>query len=828
MPPCAADVRVGATGTIQTENASLKDCQNVSAEQNRLAEAERERLLEEALDMLDFPQVRKQLASETTFPRAGGMALSLTPSYNANEVARLHEETAEAAALLQEGSDIALRAVDDVSAPTARAAKGGLLTGHELLAIAEMLDVQGRARTRVLSFGDSAPILAAIASGISDLSVLRRRIAGSIGQMGEVLDGASPGLRPLRRSVRQAYESAANALARVVESPGGAEALQDSVVSIRSDRLVVQVKANHRHRVPGVVHGASNTGATLFVEPFATVELGNRWRELVLEEQRETERVLWELSEFVGQAAGEIESGVEAATRLDFIMARARYGARSESAALPVDDVGDAIRLTQARHPLLGGEAVPVNLRVGPGWTGLVVTGPNMGGKTAALKTVGLLAVMHQCGMPIPAEGGSALPVFDGMFADIGDLQDIQQSASSFGSHVRNLAAILRHATQRSLVLLDELGASTDPDEGSAIAKAVLNRVASLGAWSIATTHHRSVAVHAEPAPGLSNASVELDPVTLRPTYHITPGVPGRSYAIAVAEQVGLPREILDDARSLMEPQHVLFEDWLLELQASRRNLKERIELADRAQAEAEASRRELESKLEELEASRADVLLEARKDIESKYEEARRGLRRARAALSWSAPPGEPIEPVVARATEALDATKQEMAKVESESACLRPRRSGQPVAAGDLVDVRGMSLQGVVEAIDAQGEEADVSVGSVRLRVALDRLTLAAEPEPSGESQGEVGLDLGPVLGTIELDLRGMQADDASIRADEFLDRAVRDGLSSVRIVHGKGTGVLRRVVRELLDRHPLVKSFRPETPMNGGSGATSVELT
>ncbi len=799
---------------------------DASAKQDRAAGIERERLLREALDLLDFPEVRRQLASATTFPRAGEMALSLMPSYHADEVARLHAETAEAAALLQEGSDVALRAVEDVSAPTARAAKGGLLTGHELLAIADMLDVQARARSRVLSFGGSAPMLAAIASGISDLSGLRGRITGGIGPMGEVLDGASPGLGPLRRSVRHAYDGAAKALARVIESPEGDEALQDSVVSIRSDRLVVQVKASHRHRVPGVVHGASNTGATLFVEPFATVEMGNRWRELVLEEERETERVLWELSAAVGESAEDIESGVEAATRLDFIMARARYGAKREAAALAVDAAG-AIRLIQARHPLLGTEAVPVNVHVGPAWTGLVITGPNMGGKTAALKAAGLLAVMHQCGLPIPVDGGSALPVFDGIFADIGDMQDIQQSASTFGSHVRNLAAVLRHATPRSLVLLDELGASTDPDEGSAIAKAVLNRVASLGARVIATTHHRSVAVHAETAPGLSNASVELDPVTLRPTYHITPGVPGRSYAIAVAEQVGLPRDILDDARSLMEPQHVLFEDWLLELQASRRNLKERIEAADRAQAEAEATRMELESRIDEIEASRADVLLEARRDIEREYEEARRGLRRAQAALSWSAPPGEPLEPVVDRAAEALSAAKEQMAKVESESATRRVRPPGRPVAAGDLVDVRGMSVQGVVESIDERGEEAEVSVGNVRLRVALDRLTHSEEPGSDVEAGPEVGLDLGPVLDTIELDLRGMQAEDASIRADEFLDRAMRDGLRSVRIVHGKGTGVLRRVVRELLERHPLVKSFSSETPMNGGSGATSVEL-
>ena len=788
---------------------------------------ERERLLGEALDLLDFPEVRRQLASATTFPRAGEMALSLKPSYEAGEVARLHEETAEAAALLQEGSDIALRAVDDVSVPAARAAKGGLLTGHELLAIAQMLDVQGRARARALSFGESAPILAGIASGISDLSALRQRIAGSIGPMGEVLDGASPGLGLLRRRARQAYDSAAGALARVIGSPEGADALQDSVVSIRSDRLVVQVKAGRRHRVPGVVHGASNTGATLFVEPFATVEMGNRWRELVLEEERETERVLWELSAAVGESAAEIESGVEAATRLDFIMARARYGSRREGEALAVDGRGETIRLVHARHPLLGGEAVPVNVHVGPGWSGLVITGPNMGGKTAALKTTGLLAVMHQCGLPIPADPGSALPVFDGVFADIGDMQDIQQSASSFGSHIRNLAAVLRHATPRSLVLFDELGASTDPDEGSAIAKAVLNRVVAMGSWAIATTHHRSVAVHAETARGMSNASVELDPITLRPTYHITPGVPGRSYAIAVAEQVGLPRDILDDARSLMEPQHVLFEDWLLELQASRQNLKERIEEADRTHAEAEATRKELESRLEEIEASRADVLLEARRGIEREYEEARRGLRRTQAALSWSAPPGEPLEPVVDRAAEALEAAKEEMGKVESEMAVRRARRPAQPVAVGDLVDVRGMSVQGVVGSIDERGEEAEVSVGNVSLRVALDRLTRAEAPESDVEPRPEVGLDLGPVLDTIELDLRGMQAEDASIRADEFLDRAMRDGLRSVRIVHGKGTGVLRRVVRDLLERHPLVKSFSSETPMNGGSGATSVEL-
>ncbi len=820
------------------------------------SEVERQRLLDDALDLLDFPEVRAQIASDTTFPRAREMALALKPSYDPGEIEVRHRETAEAAILLEDGRDVALRSVDDVSVPVARAEKGGLLTGRELLGIAEMIDVQARARAAALSPGRPTPILAAIASGISDLSDVRRRITASIGPRGEVLDGASPGLGILRRQARQAYEEVAAALGRVIDSRAGEDALQDSVVSMRSDRLVVQVKTGHRHRVPGVVHGASNTGATLFVEPFATVDLGNRWREVVLEEEREIERALRDLSAAVGAVAREIESGAELTARLDFIMARARYGARRGYTAIAVQggrDSDGAIRLMQARHPLLGRDAVPVNVKVSPERPALVITGPNMGGKTAALKTTGLLAVMHQSGLPIPVEEGSALPVFDGVYADIGDQQSIQESVSTFGSHARNLAAIVRHATPRSLALLDELGSSTDPDEGSALAKAVLNHVVSVGAWAIATTHHRSVAVHAETAEGMSNASVELDARTLMPTYHLTLGVPGRSYAISVAEQVGLPAEILDDARSLMEPRHLLFEDWLLELQASRQQLKERVEAADRTQAEAEASRKEFESRLEEFEASRGDMLLDMRRGLEAEHEDTRRRLRQARAALSWSAPSGEPVEPRVEEAAEALDQARKAMPKIQDSlappevfglgsiphvhagrsseippSAAREARRPRGPLSVGDLVSVRGMDVRGSVETIDERAQEAEVIVGNVQLRVALGRLSHADEKESTGEHLPEVRLDLGPVLGSMEVDLRGMRSEDALMRVEEFLDRAVRDGLASVRIVHGKGTGALRQAVRELLEHHPLAKSFGQEAPANGGSGATFVELT
>ena len=653
-----------------------------------------------------------------------------------------------------------------------------------------------------------------------------------IGIRGEVLDSATPTLGDLRRGVREAYHRVSDALERVIHSATGRDALQDQVVSMRGDRLVVQVKTEMRHRVPGIVHDASNTGATLFVEPFATVELCNTWREMALEEERETLRVLRELSAAVGATEAEITLGAELTGRLDFILARARYSAaiggvetqvQPTQAEGTLDDGAVSVRLLRARHPLLGDEAVPISMHMGPGWCVLLITGPNTGGKTVAMKTIGLLALMYQSGLRVPADDGSRLRVFDGIYADVGDQQSIEQSVSTFGSHMRNVIDILSCATPGSLVLLDELGTSTDPEEGSALAKAILDRLAASKIATVVTTHHRTVAAHAEATSGMMNASVELDTATLRPTYHLTIGVPGRSYAMSVAAQMGLPEEIMEKARSLLEPQHLRFEDWLNELQSERTQLKTRREEADRAQARAETASRDLEAQAEDLASRREDILHSMRTELASQFDQVRKKLRRAEAAASWGAPAAE-----IDDARVELGSAMSEMETLE-ESALQEPSRpETRPLSVGDHVDVRGLGVRGTVVSIPDEGREVEVAVGDVHFRLEARRLEPAHEEPEAEPTDTRIQYGLGPMLGTTELHVRGLRAEDALLKVDDFLDKAVRDGLTSVRIIHGRGTGALRQAVRELLENHPLARSFAPELQEKGGNGVTVVELT
>ena len=788
-----------------------------------------------SLGLLDFPTVREQVAEHATFGPARELALRLTPAYTSHEVEILQRETAEGIVFLEETGDISLHDAGAVSPAVERAALQGMLTGLELLAVAALLDVQRRARSALLRAQARLPILSGMLEGIPDLLDLERQVRSCIGGRGEVLDTATPSLGALRRQVREASERLTSALEHIIDSPVGREALQDRVISIRGDRLVLQVRTERRSQIPGIVQDASNTGATLFIEPFSAVDLGNAWRELALHEEREAAKVLRDLSAMVGAVAEDINRGVQVTARLDLILARARYSKRlggvaalstGPSAPGPPGEQTN-IRLLRARHPMLGEEAVPITVRIGPGWSVLVITGPNAGGKTVAMKTVGLLALMHQSGLHIPAEEGSTLPVFDGIYADIGDQQSIQLSVSTFGSHMRNVIDILPHANDASLVLLDELGTSTDPDEGSALAKAILGRLASRGVATVATTHYRTVAVHAETTAGMMNASVDVNPDTLRPAYHLTLGVPGRSYAMSVAAQMGMPEEIMDGARSLLEPQHLRFEDWLGELQSERNQLKSSLQEAQDEQARAEAARRELDAQLDGLASRREEILHTMRRELVDRYEAARAKLRRAEAALSWSSPSVSAQEKEIKGARDDLESAKREMAALADEAPELPHRADIQPLAAGDAVEIEGLGMQGTVVSVPEYGGDVEVEVGHMRFRLGRHRLTRAQEEQRQEGSDTGLRYDLGALLPSPELDIRGARAGEALVRVDEFLDKALRDGLGSVRIIHGKGTGALRRVVRELLEGHPLAKSFAGEAPDEGGDGVTVVEL-
>ena len=773
-----------------------------------------------ALEALDFHAVRRAVADCAFFPPARRLALDITPSYDGREVEAFQRETAEGRAFL-ENVDLNLYSPTDPSVAVARASLEGVLTGQELIEVAESIELQLRARSALLHRRDRVPILAGIVEDIPDLDELRRQIHRSIGEHGgEVLDSASEAIASIRRRLRPAYERVIQSLNRIIQSPEDREALQDNIISFRGERLALQVKADMRHRVPGVVLDASNTGATLFIEPFATVELCNDWRELALEEEREANRVLRDLSTLVGSVAEDIERGIESVSRLDLILARARYSARI-AGIRPIRSGAEGLRLLSARHPLLGNDAVPVDVTVGPGWSVLVITGPNTGGKTVAMKTVGLLAAMHQSGLQVSAEEGSSVPVYDGIYADVGDRQSIERSVSTFSSHMRNVIDILGDATASSLVLLDEIGTSTDPEEGSALARAVLDSLAERGITTVATTHYRAVAAHAEGHPGMSNASVQLDAQTLLPTYELTLGVPGRSYAMSIAANLGLPGPIMEKAKSLIEPRHVLFEDWLSELQRDRQRLRERTEEMERAGAQARLLRRELEERIDYLVTHREEMLDGVRRELTARYEQVSRKAKQIEAAAYWQPAAGE-----LEQARADIEDTKRELDE-EMERLPARPRPApGRPVAEGDSVVLKGLDMVGQVLSVSGDEAEAEVSLGKVRLRIDTGRLKIVDAPER--DEPTAVSVSLGPVLPSADLDIRGFRADEALAALEQFLDRAMRDGLGSVRVIHGKGTGALRQAVREHLERHPLARSFESEEPNRGGSGVTAVKLS
>lgn len=786
-------------------------------------------------EILEFHLIRERVAERALFFPARQLALQLMPAWDAREVYELQQETAEGRAVMDNGGDVDMHSEFDIGESVARASLGSILTGMELLAIAAALDVHHRARSGILSVRQHAPLLADVAEGIPDLRELARQIRARIGSRGEVRDDATHTLRALRSQMRQAYQRVTASLNTLIQSSQADNALQDNVISIRNDRLVVQVKAEMRSRIPGIVHDASNTGATLFIEPFSTVEMGNTWRELALAEEREIRQVLRDISTLVGELAYDIRRANDLTARLDLIMARARYsyairGTPAASRGSADVDADMSVRLINARHPLLGRDAVPVNVSVGPGWSALIVTGPNTGGKTVAMKTVGLLALMRQAGLQIPADEGSALPVFDGVYADVGDQQSIEQSVSTFSSHIRNVIRILAAATPNSLVLLDELGTSTDAEEGSALAKAILDHLAAGGVSTIATTHHRNVAAFAETSPGMMNASVQLDPNSLAPTYHLTLGIPGRSYAMAIAASLGLPQDIMRNAESLMEPQHLRFEDWLTELQRERSQLQTTLMEAERTRADAESQRRKLDHQIDYLIVHREDILSGVRRQTLAQYDEAQRRLKRAEAALSWSAGAPTPTTATkadIARIRREIRAQRAEAAAANaSSSAALHtPPRA---LAVGDSAYVRGLNLSGTIVSLPQDGDDAEIGIGSIRIQVQQSRLSLIESPPHKPESpETKVSIEVGPMLDTSELDIRGMRAEESVAQLEQFLDKAVRDGFSSVRIIHGKGKGVLRNAVREHLNRHPLARSFEAEARERGGDGATIVQL-
>ena len=794
--------------------------------------------------ILEFDKIRARVAKHSAFSASADLAHALTPTTALDEIARRQGETTEARALLDQNSEISVGSAHDLRPLTKSARIGALLQPVDLLDIRQTLLAARTLRRSLARLGALYPRLAAHAAPLAELPAVVDAIARAINDRAEVADSASDALARIRHDLNAQRARLMDKLQRLIGASANAKIIQEPIITERDGRYVIPIRAEAKGKIPGIVHDTSASGATLFVEPLAVVEMGNRVRELERAEVREVERILRELTARVADHADQIDATVEILAEIDLAFAKARYSAEIRGVAPVI--VGEEkqspshleiasshrtllamtpLDLLDARHPLLDPETViPISVRLGGEFSILIITGPNTGGKTVTLKTVGLLALMAQSGLHIPARAGSRLPIFSGIYADIGDEQSIEQSLSTFSSHLKNIVEILREADARSLVLLDELGAGTDPVEGSALARAILTHLLVRKTPALVATHYAELKAFAHATPGVQNASMEFNVETLSPTYHLTIGLPGQSNAFAIAARLGLNAKIIEQARGALTRSDVELETMLAQIKRTQQDATSAQAHAEIAQREAEQRAADARRKLAEIESAREEILQRAHEEAQAEIQLAREELNRLRQEWRTVSVTRAFVENEQAKLDELAE---QLPAPAKSQIALPAP----VPVAPGEVqmgdhVWVARLGQIGQVIALDASG--AEVQVGNFRVRVKLDELgeKVAASESPREQIVSHITLPDTESPG-IEVSLRGMRADDALDKLEKYLDRAYLAGLPYVRVVHGKGTGTLRKLARDLLRAHPLVASIREAEQHEGGDGVTVVKL-
>jgi DNA mismatch repair protein MutS2 len=791
-----------------------------------------------ALDTLEFEEIRRRLARHTSFSAGRELALALVPSAGLDEAQRRQAETAEAQRLGSLRPALHLGGVHDVRPLAERAGLGAILAPDELLDIASTVQASRAWRRALLGLRDELPTLLAVADGLlGEHTGLAEDIHLAISDAGEVQDSASPALARIRGELRGAHDRIVARLRELMGTAQFRDVIQDPVVTQRAGRYVIPIRAEARGQVPAIVHDQSASGATLFVEPLAVVEMGNRWRTLQLEEEREIERILRALSRAVGDEAAQLERSVEGLATLDLARAKAALADEQRATAPELVSVprpaGDPVlRLAAARHPLLAEPVVPISLELGGDFDILVITGPNTGGKTVALKTAGLLTLMAQAGLFVPAASGSRVAVFERVQADIGDEQSLQQSLSTFSGHIRRIVRMLEPADACSLILLDELGAGTDPQEGSALARALLAAFQERGAYVIATTHYPELKVYAHVTPRVQNGSVEFDLETLSPTYRLLIGTAGQSNALAIAQRLGMPPAILEAARSHLTPESLELEAAFGDIARERAEAEQGRQRAARAEAEAERLRQEARAALRTAQRQRRQTWDAARAEADEALAELRREALRVRQQLQQQGSRREAQAAVDAALDLPSLATPGEDPALAAEAAPASSE-AGAPgrLRPGAEVLVPRLGLPGVILGI--RDGEVELEVLGRRVRMPEAELAGAARPtsaqrraaRPEPAPPVAVAAPTGDVA--YQLDLRGLRRDEALERLEQYLEQAALAGLPQARIVHGKGTGAIRQAVRDHLRRSPWVSRFAPEPDAQGGDGATAVWL-
>jgi DNA mismatch repair protein MutS2 len=790
-----------------------------------------------SIEILEFPLVRAHLAERTAFTPSRRLAERLVPEADPVLVGRGLDETDEARALLAARPGTGIAGARDIEPWITRAARGGRLDPGHFLEIAATLDAAARLKPTLADSG--GPLLRDLARGLHPLPAITSTLERSFDPAGELLDTASPRLGGLRAAVRIAFDR----LKRRLDSLVGSElagALQEPLVTLRNGRYVVPVRAEARGRVKGIVHDSSGSGQTLFVEPLVVVELGNAWREAQVAEQDEVERILDELSALVGANATPLRETVAALAGFDFWSAKAQLAAEMDAVRPETADRPEVVLLS-ARHPGLTGRVVPIDVRLGDGFTALVVTGPNTGGKTVTLRTLGLLALMHQAGLQIPVAPGSRLPVFRDVFADIGDEQSIAQSLSTFSGHMHSIIRIVEAAGPGTLVLLDELGAGTDPTEGSALAQALLDHFIRAGALIAATTHYAELKAYAHTTPGATNAAVDFDLETLSPTFHLTIGLPGGSQAFAIAERLGLPDALVADARSRLTESQRSFEATLARIRETEGATADALAEARRAEARATAALEAAEEERRRARRERDETTRRSREEAERLVADLHAELETARRSLERGQLTGPAIDAVLERADERLAQLRPSGGAAAAAPVQERSERGRDRVRVGDLARSLAGGWEGRVAEIDHRRRRATLESGAMRVSVDLADLaplatsssagarTGRADPaEASGGATNVTALRLQRARSVpMSLDLRGARVEEALSALERYLEDASLAGLERVTVIHGLGTGALRDAVRSESAAHPLVRDVRPGGRGEGGDGVTVVSL-
>ena len=790
-------------------------------------------LFEKSMETLELPRVLALLAGEAVTEEGKERCLALRPAVVQSDVSRLQKQTSAAFDLLVKHGTPSLSGVRPVAMALRRADRGGALNTRELLDIAQVLRCARSVREYGAGGGEGKTVLDGYFESLTANRFLEDKITGSILSEDEIADAASAELADIRRHIRAAAGKVRDVLNRLISS-NQSKYLQDAIITMRGGRYVVPVKSEHKNEIPGLVHDVSGSGGTFFIEPMGVVNANNELRELQVKEQKEIERILAELSADCAGFKESIEDDYQTLVSLDCIFARARL---SSAMGAMEPALGDHIELKKARHPLLPPKtAVRNDLTLGGGFDTLVITGPNTGGKTVTLKTLGLLTLMAQCGLHIPAADGSTVKVCSSVLADIGDEQSIDQSLSTFSSHMTNIVAILEQADDGALILFDELGAGTDPVEGAALAAAIIESARGLGARVAATTHYAELKVYAMSTPGVENASCEFDVETLAPTYRVLIGIPGKSNAFAISRRLGLPDYIIQKAADRIDAENVRFEDVLSQLDLQRQAMEKEKEQAARLRREMEESRAQAEEyrrRIEEerrraTEKARAEaraILDQARDTADGVFRELNEMRRRQEEAREWVDDNDQRAQ-LRRRINEAEDALG-----VKKED--LPPPPPARDAVAGDTVELVKMGAQAEVVGVNRDGT-LQLQAGILKLKAKQEEVRVL-EDVTARKKQGAkdrqraaaVSRPFRAAAAKAELDLRGMMVDEALGAVDLFLDNAVMGKLETVTIIHGKGTGALRKAVREHLKRSRYVKEYRPGVYGEGEDGVTVAAL-